>query len=83
LDSKLFEEKYMPNRILRFENVICSDPESKKNDYIIKVWFESKEDYRLLYNYSILHGENKGKFTLERTSFDMENLGGSKLKEIF
>jgi hypothetical protein len=32
----------MPDKILRFENVISADPESKKNDYIIKVWFETK-----------------------------------------
>jgi hypothetical protein len=57
-DSKNFDAKYAPEKILRFENVISEDPESKKNDYVIKVWFESKDDYRLLYNYAILHGEN-------------------------
>lgn len=52
-DANKFEDKYAPNRIWRFENVISLDPRTKQNDYVIKVWYESKDGYRMLYNYGI------------------------------
>ena len=56
-DAKNFEEDKKPVKIWKFENEVSLNPESKKNDSYVKVWFEGKGGNRLVYEYKLKEGE--------------------------
>jgi len=77
-DANKFEKDVVPRKIFRYENEISMDPKTKKNDYLVRVWFETDKKDELLYKYSIAHDEKEGCYCLDKSSFfyaGLENQG--------
>ena len=59
-DAKSFEDQNQPVKIWKFDNEVEFNPDTQRNDYYVKVWFETKGGQRLLYNFSLSQGEQQG-----------------------
>ena len=60
-DSDKFDQK--PAKIEKYENVISTDPETGKEDYTVKVWYQTDDKKRQVYSFTKPHDED-GKYTL-------------------
>lgn len=73
-DCSKFEDQYQPVNIWKYDNEVEFNPESQNNDYYVKIWFEGKGGFRLLYNFKLANGEQEGQFNIEKTSFDLQKM---------
>lgn len=49
----------------RYENIISANLQTGLNDYIVKVWFVSKNNDKLLYTFTIAHNAPNGFYKIE------------------
>ena len=76
-DAGKFEDKFQPIKVWKFDNEVELNPETQRNDYYVKIWYEDKAGERVLYNFRLNHGDEAGTFALEKTSFDLDRLSDS------
>ena len=56
VDSQSFEDQYQPVNIWKYDNEVDFNPETKQNDFSVKVWFDGKGGDKILYNFIKNHG---------------------------
>lgn len=66
IDSRYFESNIAPEKLIKYENEIRVDPQSGLNDYLIRVWFETKSNEKYLYSFTIAHGAMSGSYKIEK-----------------
>lgn len=65
-DSKRFEAKYKPEKILKYENTIQIDEVEGKSTFELSICFLSDRQEKMLYTYSILQGAKEGQTRVHR-----------------
>ena len=64
-DANIFGDQSSAFKIHRFKNEIDVDANSGRNQYIIKVWFDSVKRTKLLYTFTYLQGTDSATYRID------------------